>query len=352
MPKSQTQPPAKESKGSFLKGIGAVAAVVSLLLALNQVTGLVQNLRVHHKEFSDAMKSGEQEQARKNYSAAFHSFKRATELDPIDHVAQAKETQAAMLWLESPHENEQQKQTFADVANQTLPVLDSALVKAKGQDAGDILSHIACANFLKYRDNIFEGVDVDGNLQAALAADPNNVYAHAMSGHWILWRGDDIKSAETHFNAALATGRVHDYVRNMQLVALINRDNLKSDVEKLRVSDEMRKANETMSPEIKHKIFLDVFTSHLYDRESLNAVLAAIPPPDVETTYDWLDDTENGEGKTWNRAFVTAKLKEVTGNSTEALAAYQDLQKNRKRGVNDSLHAVLDTDIKRLSHSH
>ena len=56
--------------------------------------------------------------------------------------------------------------------------------------------------------------------------------------------------------------------------------------------------------------------------------------------------------KTWDRAFVMAKLKEATGDNIEALAAYQDLQKNRKRGVNDFLHATLDIDIKRLSHSH
>src|SRR5262245_38101772 len=99
--KSGLRRPDKEGKGSFLKAVGAVAAVVSLILALNQVTGLVQNLRIHHKEFSEAIKSGEQEQTREDYGAAFRSFKRATELDPIDAEAQAKETQAAMLWLEN-----------------------------------------------------------------------------------------------------------------------------------------------------------------------------------------------------------------------------------------------------------
>ena len=351
MPKSQTQPPAKESKGSFLKGVGAVAAVVSLLLALNQVTGLVQNLRIHHKEFSDAMKSGEQEQSRKDYSAAFHSFKRATELDPIDRVAQANETHAAMLWLENPHENEQQKQTFVDVVNQTLPVLDSALAKAKGQDAGDILAHVAWANFLKYRDNVFEGVDVDGNLKAALAADPNNVYAHAMSGHWILWEGSDIKSAEAHFNAALATGRVHDYVRDLQLAALGNHDSIENDAESFRVSNDMRKSGETMPASYRKDIFWKDFTSHLHDPPGLVAVLSALPLADAEATYDWLDITESGDGKTWNRAFVMANLKEIAGDRAGALSAYQTLQKQMQNS-RFALLSMVDLNIKRLSHPH
>jgi hypothetical protein len=82
----------KGSKGAFLKAVGAIAAVVSLLLGLNQFTGVVQQFRIHHKEFSEAMKSGDAEQLRGDYGAAFRSFKHATELDPIDRQAQANET--------------------------------------------------------------------------------------------------------------------------------------------------------------------------------------------------------------------------------------------------------------------
>jgi hypothetical protein len=340
---------AKENKSSFLKAIGAVAAVVSLLLALNQVTGLVQNLRIHHKEFADAMKSGEQEQARGDYGAAFRSFKHATELDPIDHHAQAKETQAAMLWLENVHGSE--KQSFTDVANQLLPVFDSALVKAKGPWAGDVLAHVAWANFLKYRDGVREGVDVDGNLKAALVADPDNVYAHAMSGLWVLWESSDIKSAESHFNAALATGRAHDYVREMQLAALGNHDAIENDVEQFRVSNDMRKAGETMEASHRKDIFWKDFTSHLHDPPRLVAVLSALPTAEAEATYDWLDMTESGQSKTWNRTFVMANLKEITGDRAGALAEYQALQKQMQNS-NYTLRSMVDLNIKRLSRAH
>ncbi len=349
MAKSASHRPEKEGKGSFLKAVGAVAAVVSLLLALNQVTGLVQNLRIHHKEFSEAMKSGGQEQAREDYGAAFRSFKHATELDPIDREAQAKETEAAMFWLENVHANE--KQTFTDVANQLLPVFDKALVKAKGQAAGDLLAHIAWANFLKYREGVREGVNVDGNLKAAFTADPNNVYAHAMSGLWILWAGSDIKAAEAHFNAALSTGRVHDYVRDMQLSALGNHDAIENHIEQFRVANDMRKAGEAMPAEHQKDIFWKDFASQLHDRPSLVAVLTALSPADTEATYDWLDTTENAQHKTWNRAFIMASLKEIQGDNAGALAAYQALQKQMQNS-NASLLSVVDLGVKRLSHPH
>ena len=223
-----------------LKVVGAIGAVVSLLLGLNQLTGVVQHFRIHRKEFSEAMASGNQEQRRGDNAAAFRSFKHAAELDPIDRDAQTSEAQAAMLWLETVHE--QQNQTFTDVANQVLPVLDAALVKAKGSEAGDLLAHIAWANYLKYRDGLREGIEVDQNLKAALTADPNNVYAHAMSGFWILFQGDDMKSAESHFSSALATGRARPYVRDLQVSALTNGDDAEKDAAALRVANEMRKS--------------------------------------------------------------------------------------------------------------
>ena len=172
-----------------------------------------------------------------------------------------------------------------------------------------------------------EGVNVDGNLKAAFAADPNNVYAHAISGFWILWQGSDIKSAEEHFKAALETGRVHDYVRDLQLSALGNHDSIENDAELFASQMTCVSLGETMSPKQRKDIFGKDFTAHIHDTPRLVAVLSALPPADAEATYDWLDTTETGDGKTFNRAFVMATLKEIQGDKAGALAAYQALQK-------------------------
>jgi tetratricopeptide (TPR) repeat protein len=331
-----------------LKAVGAIGAVVSLLLGLNQLTGVVQRFRIHRQEFSEAMASGAQQQRRGEIAAAFRSFKHAVELDPIDRDAQASEAQAAMLWIETVHENESQK--FSEVANQLLPVLDAALVRAKGSEAGDLLAHIAWANSLKYRDGLREGIDVDGNLKAALLADPNNVYAHAMSGWWILAQNGDMKSAESHFSAALATGRVRPYVRELQVGALTSGDSAEKDAAALRVANDMRKSGEMLDSSVRRTIFWKNFSSEFHSKDRLAASLSVLSPQDTESTYDWLDDRPADDVKKWSRAFVVANLSEVQGHRAEALAQYKALQK-QLRNTNSSLMSDVDAAVVRLSRS-
>jgi hypothetical protein len=107
-----------------------VSAALSFLLVLNQATGLLQGLGIHHQEFWEAMRIEQQAEKRQDYPAAFASFKHAVELDPIDRKAHEQETKAAMLWLETAHGTA--NRSFTDTANQLLPVLDGSLAKAKG----------------------------------------------------------------------------------------------------------------------------------------------------------------------------------------------------------------------------
>jgi hypothetical protein len=50
------------------------------LLRVPKHSRVAQNFRIHHKEFGEAMVAGEQEQERRDYPAAFDSFKHAAEL--------------------------------------------------------------------------------------------------------------------------------------------------------------------------------------------------------------------------------------------------------------------------------
>jgi len=340
---------ARVKSGVFLKAVGAVAAVVSLLLGLNQITGVVQQLRIHHQDFSEALAAGERETERGDHAAAFRSFERAAKLDPLDRRAQSQETDSAMRWLETVHATG--KQSFADVANQLLPVLDNAQVKAKGQAAGDILAHVAWANFLKYRDGVREGVNVDDALKAALAADPNNVYAHAMSGRWILWQGGELQAATSHFTAALATSRVRPYVRELQLAALTDGDSAERDAEALRVANDMRKSGEALDASLRQKIFWNNFTSRFRSKDRLAASLSVLSRQETVATYDWLDDRTADAVKSASRAFVEANLNEIQGRRDEALGQYQALQKQLLK-TDIALASAVDSAIQRLTHLH
>jgi hypothetical protein len=325
-----------------LKWIGGITAVISLLLGLNQVTGLVQKFRIHRKEFSETMKAAEQQMGRADYPAAFATLKHAVELDPIDSEAQTREAEAAMRWLENVHA---QERTFTETANQLLPVLDNALTTAQGPEAADLLAHIGWANFLKYRDGQREGVTVEENYKKALDVEAGNVYAHAMWGHWSLWQGGSLDEATRHFAAALASGRVRPFVRMLQISALANRGR-DADLESLRVSNDMRKNGESLNEHDRDYILWANFTTKYRDRQELLRGISVMSAAEMEGTYDWLAEGLS-EDKVWTRDFVIANLREAAGNHTEALNLYTSLQKTL-RGTGHTLIPYVEESIKRV----
>jgi tetratricopeptide (TPR) repeat protein len=332
----------------LLKIIGAIGGVLSFLLVLNQVTGVLQTFRVHHKEFREAMNVGQQEQEREDYPAAFASFKHAVELDPIDRKAQEQETKAAMLWLENAHSNA--SQSFTDIVNQTLPVLDRALANAKGTAAADILAHIGLANFLRYRANAGQGAGVDQSLQQALAIDKNNPYGNAILGLWTLWQHGSIDAASAHFAAGLASGRERAYVRSLQVVALSDTYSDDGDKALLQVANDMRKNGEALSKARRAEALQGVIGVRVSDHARLLTVLAVLPPPEILATFDWLNDGDNNhwDNKWAFRPFIEANLDEMSGQPVQALAIYQTLRKGLA-GTNNSLGPQVEAAIKRLS---
>ena len=90
--------------------------------------------------------------------------------------------------------------------------------------------------------------DPAARYQEALAVDPDNVFANAMLGHWLMWRGAQIEPARERFDAALAAaGDRHPFVRRLQLASLTNRGET-ADAELLRVVNDMRTRDETLDP--------------------------------------------------------------------------------------------------------
>ncbi len=347
---SESDQPSRKgvSLATALKWVGGATAAISLLLALNQVTGLVQNFRIHHKEFSEAMKAGEQQQERGDYPAAFESFKHATELDPIDRGAQKHEAQAAMLWLENVHA---QNQTFTEIANQLLPVLDKSLSNSKGQDAADLLAHIGWANFLRSRDGSGSAPDlVAKSYEDAIKIDPQNVYAHAMWAHWILWQDGSQQQAKEHFAAALKSGRVRPYVRSLQLSGYSNVSSAENEAELLRVANEMRQQGEPLGQEQRSRVFNQIFAFQVNDPKEFARILRDAKPDDVLATYDWLSSGRTDSDLHLRREFIAAFALEVAGQPTEALSAYKSLQQELgKGGPYYSLSFAVNNAVQRLS---
>jgi tetratricopeptide (TPR) repeat protein len=335
----------------LLKLAGGIAAVVSFFLTINQFTGILQGFRIHHKEFSDAMRVGQQQLERGDYPAAFESFQRATELDPVDRDAQYQQARVAMAWLDNLHTN---GRTFTEVVGPLVPALDKALVHAKGRAAADLIAHIGWANFLKSRDGQSDTGAIEQSYRGALKLDAQNPYAHAMWGHWILWQNGDVSRANEHFAEALQSGRERAHVRHMQIRALCNPHRVDAEAELFRVANAMRQGQEAVDRADRRRVFQETIEQRLEDISELTQVLGALKPDDAEATYDWLasdDATGDAEFRQRRRDFILAAIAESAGQPREALARYRSLRSVAEKSHDSSALRRANMAIQRLAPS-
>lgn len=341
--------PKRKGLSTILKWAGAVAAIASLVITLSQVTDLFQGFSRRHREVTELVKAGKAEQDRKDYPAAFASYESAVKLDPGSRPAREGEAQSAMRWLENISAD---GHTFTEVADRLLPVLDQAATTAQGREAADLAAHVGWANFLKYREGSREGVTVEENYRRAISLDPQNVYAHAMWGHWIMWQGGKPEDADRHFSAALASGRERPYVRELQISAWLNREGEpEAEAALLRVANDMRKSGESMRNSYRRRLRGDIEVK-FEERQELAQVLSALPPADMAATFEWLGpaagDASDEAWKLEADAFVRANLSEMSGDRNQAVAAYGALRKELA-GTHSILVAPVNEALKRLS---
>jgi hypothetical protein len=170
----------------------------------------------------------------------------------------------------------------------------------------------------------------------ALALDPANPYANAMWGHWMLWRSrrSGLDTARQLFGAALATPRARDFVRTLQLAALMDRarpqDGVEYAVELIGALDDARKHGEEIEPRIRSRVYSYAYWGHF--RADAETLLRALPPADHLATYRWLfDDPEYAPPKGFSGQYFLARLEEAAGAKADALETYRWLTANLPR---------------------
>jgi len=195
------------------------------------------------------------------------------------------------------------------------------------------------------------GPAAEKNLRAALTTDPNNVYANAMLGNWLLQNGGDFNEAVAHFHTAVATGKQRPLVRTMQVGGLTSNESSRSNLELIRAANEMRKNNEPLDQHSKTRILNQCFHP-LDDRARLVESLSAIPPEEAEQTFLWLDDRpREGDDAKYHAIvceYIRANLLEMSGKHSDALTKFQSLRSALKGG-SYVLATPVDDAIKRLS---
>ena len=297
--------PSSGGHSRALKWIGVVTAVISLLLGVRQLTSWVSDLYGRQREASTLVEIARQQASRREFTGAWASLDRATQVRASEEVDRAR-VDIAFAWLEDARPGPGQK--FAVITDPVTPALDRALVSAEGERRADLLAHLGWVTFLRLRDG-YDG-DPAQRYQEALAIDPDNVFANAMLGHWLLWRGAaQMDAAREHFDTALkAAGDRRAFVRQLQLAALRNR-NEDGDAELLRVANDMRMRNERLDTSIADYVYW-IFTMRYGPNASRTSRVSSVPDQDLAATYDWIVDASPGAQRSGMREPVRKALRE------------------------------------------
>lgn len=209
------------------------------------------------------------------------------------------------------------KQTFTDIVKLVQPAIVEVLGSASGPRAADLRAHLGWAEYLKGRDGTADA-DPSTYFKRALADDPANVYAHAMSGHNLMMDGKE-QEAIAHFEAAVAAKRERAFVRTMQLSSSVSRSGHEHYA--VRVADDMRRNQESLESGTRTRLWRMAYYPLLFrtGAKVREEFLAVLPAADHLMTFDWLypeASSLGGDADVWS--FCRAMLLANTGRSAAA----------------------------------
>jgi hypothetical protein len=225
--------------------------------------------------------------------------------------------------------------SYGHLIEAMLPVLVRGTSDATGERLANLQAHIGWADYLRGGGASVQGMNPADHYRAALEADPANVYAHAMWGFEVLRRGYDLREslaeAKRHFSAALASAREREYVRTVQVYALLQGQDIERKKEIIRALNAMRTSNDVKPrgwgpAAFKNEVWSMYYFGFVVSNQQ--ALLAALPPDEHLATFRWLfseDDLPTDRDQSWLREylFVRAQLEEYAGERAAALASYR-----------------------------
>ena len=260
---------------------------------------------------------------------------------------------------------------FEELVNQTSPVLSRGASGAKSERLGNLLAHMGWAEYLRERAGV-GGLQPAQHYRRALEVDPGNVYGHAMWGFEILRKRGAVAAiaeAKQHFSAALESRREREYLRSLQISALLQTytnvwiEDPEREKEAIRVANDMRINGETRPKgwgpgSVKGKLW-SIYHFEVVSDDRLTPLLAALPPAEHLSLFHWVfpeDDLPEGRGapSLFNFLFVLAQLQEQAGERAGALTSYRRLLSEfANKGYNSSRATKIARDanaaVKRLS---
>ena len=334
--------------GSVLKWAAGASVVISLLLTTVQLNSLFVDWREKRDAVDQLVKAAVFQRKAGDYADAWNFLNRALDLEPASSQARKNQVDLAMAWMRNMQwDNEGRYMQSIEIL---LPALYRGMVSADKTRSANLLAHIGWADRWRYhkllRDKAPRPKDIDGHFQRAVELDPDNTYANAMWGYWMLEGHKhfadvrpfhSVERAEQHFSAALRSVRDRPYVQNLRLQALTASSEQQGRVRAIEVADEMRRNDEQISPDMRKQL-RGVFTKSAAEEAPVEgmfgALLETLPPDQLLATWRWLTqgDLTQPADHVHNENMIVAIVAELTGDVDKALSLYADVAKTYKVG--------------------
>ena len=350
------------------------AAVVLILVVVAWI-GLPNYLerRAQQRQAAKLEKQSQLKIESGDYTSAWKLLEQANAIAPGSSDVFEAQERLAMKLLRDAGVNyfRGNRSFFEELVNRTLPVLSRGIAAAKSERLANLLAHSGWAEYLRERAGV-SGMQPAQHYRHALEVDPGNLYGHAMWGFEILRKRGSVAAlaeAKQHFSAALESRREREYLRSLQVAALLQTysnawiADPEREKEAIKVANEMRINGETRPKgwgpgSFKGKLW-SIYHFDVVTDDRLAPLLAALPPAEHLSLFRWLfpeDDLPEGDGapSLFNFLFVLAQLQEQGGDRNGALASYRRLLSEfANKGYNSSRATKIATDanaaVKRLS---
>jgi hypothetical protein len=343
-----------------LKWIGAVTALISLVLSVSQVTSVFSEVGEQRRHVAELQRVASEQEKSSEYAAAWASLNEAMKvadqgsylanvvgrLDEDRLAVRTAQEDLAMAWLRDirvPGGG-----TFSEVVDPLAVVVTRGSLSAMGVRKADLLSHLGWAYFLKSRDGSTAG-NPEAEYRQALEIDPANPFAHAHFGHSIMWRRGSVEEANRHFAAAVAAGRERVYVRRIQLAAFGLYGSADTEAGLLRAVDEMRRNDEPIDARTRRDVF-SIYYSAFNSQEHLQRVLEILPPTEhIKTIQALFFGPNTDPARSPLVGAALALLQETAGLRDESLATWSAVRTALPSGGDPRVSDRASAAIARLS---
>ena len=333
--------------GDALKWIGGVTALLSLFLLAQQVNNVVSTWTDRQESVAALVMASDLQASAGDYAGAWGLLDQALALEPGSTQVQAHRVDLAMLWVRNVAITG--NQTFSEIINPLLPSLYLGAVRSDSSERADALAHIGWSNALRTRDGVRQ-LAIDKQFDAALIADPDNVFAHTWQATWLFMRANDVNYdkpkidlARIHFDAALATGQRRQWIRSMQLSSYLGSYNIAAQIEAIAVVASLKAEGRTLPASA---MFFERELTDLVirrgDRADVlrDAALNRFTWNEILDIYIWVISMRPDTNYETHERYVLARLTELVGEPANALTMYRSLLVEASEGYTFSQELV------------